>query len=171
MRMTARCLLLALAIGLAGCAAAPDKPMAPYTVYLVRHAEKAPGEDPGLTPQGMERAEWLATQARRRDVAAVWSSPYRRTRETAGPIAEAINAPVREYDPRALEALASELESAAVDAAVIGHSNTTPQLAALLCDCEVDPMPETEYDRVLIVRIDGAERRLSTVRMPAALND
>jgi broad specificity phosphatase PhoE len=53
-------------------------------VYLVQHAEKerSPG-DPGLTGRGREQATCTGRWLSRQDVAAVWTSPQRRARETA----------------------------------------------------------------------------------------
>jgi broad specificity phosphatase PhoE len=57
-------------------------------IYLVQHGERerTPG-DPGLTGRGREQAtrtgQWLTTQ----DVAALWTSPLRRARQTADCIA------------------------------------------------------------------------------------
>lgn len=117
---------------------------------LLRHAEKETGvEDPGLTRAGHARADFIADWwgDPRREIEAVWSSDYRRTRETAEPLAEQLGVQIRIYDAGDLPALAARLREEDVNAVVIGHSNTTPQLAALLCDCEVPPMDESDYER------------------------
>nr|WP_254696263.1 hypothetical protein [Lysobacter enzymogenes] len=41
---------------------------------------------------------------------------------------------------------------------MVGHSNTAPDIAAALCACAVEPMPETEYDRRMIVDFDAQGR-------------
>jgi phosphohistidine phosphatase SixA len=117
---------------------------------LLRHAEKETGvQDPGLTQVGHARANFIADWwgDPRRKIEVVWSSNYRRTRETAGPLAEQLGVQIRIYDADDLPALAARLREEDVNAVVIGHSNTTPQLAALLCACEVPPMDETDYER------------------------
>ena len=61
------------------------------TVILVRHAEKqSEGDDPSLTAAGKERALALVHVLGEMDVAAVYSTPYARTRETAQPLATGI---------------------------------------------------------------------------------
>ena len=57
-------------------------------IYLVQHGEKerVPG-DPGLTALGREQAAITASWFRRIELAAVYSSPLRRARQTAQPIA------------------------------------------------------------------------------------
>ena len=68
-------------------------------VYLVQHAEKerAPG-DPGLTALGQRQAtrtgRWLNDQG----IAALWTSPLRRARETADRIAAVTGLAVRPDD-------------------------------------------------------------------------
>lgn len=70
-------------------------------ILLVQHGEKvrAPG-DPGLTAAGQLQAErvasWLVASGI--EVTAVWTSPMRRARETAVPIAAAYGIAVRTDD-------------------------------------------------------------------------
>jgi len=118
-------------------------------VVLLRHAEKEAGvPDPGLTAAGHARAEFIAGWLGdpERHIEAIWSSDYRRTRETAQPLADRLGLEVRLYDPRDLPGLAARLRNQEFNAVVIGHSNTTPELASLLCECEVPAMPETDYE-------------------------
>ncbi|MCB1016681.1 MAG: histidine phosphatase family protein [Acidimicrobiales bacterium] len=65
-------------------------------LWLIRHAlpvrvEGGPGPaDPGLAPAGHEQARRLAAWLRGQPFDAVWTSPLRRARETAAPLAEAL---------------------------------------------------------------------------------
>ncbi len=85
-------------------------------LLLIRHAEPvriAPGEggggpvDPELTPRGRAQAGRLAAWLAGEQLDAVFTSPVRRARETAGPVAEAHALDVEvapeliEYDARA----------------------------------------------------------------------
>ncbi len=133
-----------LPLVLAACASAPPEVLpdaAPTTVvWVVRHAEKASdAEDPPLTEQGQARAEALAAHLADQPIAAVYSTPYQRTRQTAAPTAEALGLPVTEYDPSSdLPALIlAEHRGQAV--LVTGHSNTVPGIVAGL---GVEPAPE-----------------------------
>lgn len=68
-------------------------------MLLVRHGESEPADprqpfplvdgrgDPGLSPEGVTQAERLADRLASLDVAAVYITPLRRTRETAAPLA------------------------------------------------------------------------------------
>jgi 2,3-bisphosphoglycerate-dependent phosphoglycerate mutase len=64
-------------------------------VWLVRHADCYEGmseaADPQLSPLGRKQAELLANRVRRLNVAAIYSSPYRRTLETARTIADDVH--------------------------------------------------------------------------------
>jgi phosphohistidine phosphatase SixA len=151
------------AIALSAAAADRNAPAAePYVIYLVRHAEKADSHsDPGLTPEGQERAARLGAWLANKKLAAIWSSDYRRTRETAAPAADRLGLQIRTYDPHDLNRLAGLLLAAAENALVVGHSNTTPELAALLCRCQVPAMSDTEYDRLIEITVAGDRRDLA----------
>jgi phosphohistidine phosphatase SixA len=132
-----------------------------YTLYLVRHAEKQVdgGKDPALTEQGKHRSEQLAAWFLDKDINEVWSSDYKRTRDTAGPLLSALDLNLTHYDPRKLPVLVKKLQASRNNAVVVGHSNTTPELAGLLCECVIPDMDESEYDRLIVVTvIDGVSR-------------
>jgi broad specificity phosphatase PhoE len=65
-------------------------------VYLVQHGEREPlPGDPGLTASGRRQAVMTARWLRGAGLQALYSSPLRRARETAGHIAAATGLPVR----------------------------------------------------------------------------
>jgi probable phosphoglycerate mutase len=62
---------------------------------------------------------------------------------------------VQYYNPRQLPALAKILRKAGGRHLVVGHSNTTPELAELLTGQPTPDIEEaTEYDRLYIVTLD-----------------
>ena len=130
-----------------------DDPQNTYTIYLVRHAEKeAEGSDPALTEAGTARAEALADLLEGEGIEAVWSSDYVRTRSTAKPLADRLGADVQTYDPSDLPGFAQTLESRGETALVVGHSNTTPALSALLGGEPGNEIDEAgEYDRLYVL--------------------
>jgi len=68
-------------------------------IHLVHHGEKEPMPgDPGLTALGREQAAVTALWFRQAKLAAVYSSPLRRARQTAQPIAVAARLPVQVDD-------------------------------------------------------------------------
>ena len=158
-RIQAIVIYTAIAIGLAWF----FESQATTTMIFVRHAERAgpSADDPGLTPAGQRRAAELARQLVDADVVAgvdaIYSTPFRRTKETAQPIAEALDLPVNIYDP-------SDDNEAVVDKMVkdhkgkiilvVGHSNTLPTLiAALGASKKVPAIAEMEYDNIYIISI------------------
>jgi probable phosphoglycerate mutase len=156
-------LLLILVACLAATASAtPSGPSA--QIFLVRHAEKVPeAEDPELSQAGEQRAQALAGLLRDAGIGAVFSTDYRRTRDTAAPLASALGLYITIYDPARLSDLAAELNQRCGRCLVIGHSNTTPELVGLLGGEPGAPIDEaSEYDRLYVVSI-GPDGAVSTV--------
>jgi len=121
------------------------------TIILLRHAEKmADVKDPPLTESGHKRANcmagWLVKQPFSNDIKVIYSSNYRRTLETAAPLAIRLGVSIRLYDPRKLQDLATEIKGADGSTVVVGHSNTTPALAGILSEREITQMEETDYN-------------------------
>lgn len=149
-------LLLACLLG--GCATASRPDTTTTTFVIVRHAEKADGgKDPSLAPAGQARAQALAARLQAQPLQAAYATGYTRTQETARPTAQAHGMTVTTYDAQLSAAdFAAQLrrDHAAGTVLVVGHSNTAPELAAALCGCEVAPMADTEFDRLMTVRVE-----------------
>ena len=91
----------------------------------------------------------------------IYSTNYQRTRQTARPMAEARELPIIYYDPTDLDAFAAKLKTENRSALIVGHSNTTPQLAQALGGDAGAPITEaTEYDR--LYRIELTEAGVNT---------
>ena len=136
------------------------------TVWLVRHAEKVDSTPAsGLTAEGTTRACGLAHQLQSAGIETIHSSDYRRTRDTAAPVAERLGLEVSLYDPRKLEQIAATLREAGGVHLVVGHSNTTPQLVRLLGG-EATDMDESVYHRLYRVTLDG--ERVETLLLHTA---
>lgn len=169
-----RTLLLALSAAclLASCASAQRAFAAPDAVsfVVVRHAEKAGGhEDPELTVEGRARAERLARSLAAQPLVAVYATDYRRTRQTATPAAARHGLDVTGYDAKTpattvADRLLARHRSGTV--LVVGHSNTAPDIAAALCRCAVEPMPESEYGRRMVVTVRGGVATLDVSAAP-----
>ena len=125
-------------------------------IYLVRHAEKLADTDPGLTEQGVARAEALANLLKDAGITQVFSTDYKRTRMTAAPTAIKNKVAVTLYDPRALKAFSEQLTAMAKSATgnilVVGHSNTTPVVANFLTNGDYPMLNEDQYDHLYVVR-------------------
>ncbi len=129
---------------------------APLTVFLARHAEKAAsGGDPSLTEAGRERAESLATLLADAGITAIFSSEFKRTQETAAPLAKRLGLSVTVVPGKDLDVLLSKVHALTPDgrALVVGHSNTVPELARRLTGVKVAELTEAEYDRLYVTTI------------------
>ncbi len=132
---------------------------APVIVYLTRHGEKATeGKDPDLTPQGQARARHLARVLARTGIHMVLSTPTKRTRQTAQPLATQAGLQVQLYDPSKPGLMVDKVKAAAGPTLVVGHSNTVPDLVKLFGGAAVTPIGDDEYDRLyqLIINDDGS---------------
>jgi len=127
------------------------------TFILVRHAEKSKDDprDPSLSEEGIKRAESLNAMLKQADIAALYSSPYKRTRSTVQPIADAKGLEVNTYDPRSaafLEDIMTKLKGKTI--VISGHSNTTPNVVnALIGEDRFKQLSEDDYSKIYIVSV------------------
>ena len=137
----------------------------PVVVYLVRHAEKADDgtDDPPLTLAGQIRVRVLRQLLSDAGLTHVYTTDWKRTRDTARPFAEALGVEAAIYDPRQLELLAATIRATPGTHFVSGHSNTTPVLVAALGGNPFDPIDDLEYDRLYIVVIHPGQPPVTTL--------
>ena len=138
------------------------------TIIVVRHAEKnAPVEgdkgDVDLSSEGRERAVRFAKVAKRFRPGEIFATAYKRTQQTAEPIAKIRGKAIQIYDaakhPDLIDLI---LKSKTKRFVVVGHSNTVPFLANLLAKKEVfRQLPDTEYGVVYVIRMtNGVFKKL-----------
>lgn len=119
-------------------------------LYLVRHAEAAPGEPDELrvlTSRGRAQARELGARLAAERPAAVLSSPLLRARETAEAVARASGAPVVVDERLASGATAAGVQAAAVEVAAgsrpvvaVAHQPDCGRIAA-----ELSGGPEPDF--------------------------
>ncbi len=157
-RMQVLIIYTAIAIGLAWF----FESQATTTIIFVRHAEKAatPEEDPPLSAAGQRRVTELTRQLVDADVVAgidaVYTTEFRRTRETARPIADALDLPVNTYDAADTDTVLDDIlrDHKGEIVLVVAHSNTVPELIANLgASKKVPPIAEDEYDNLYLISI------------------
>lgn len=157
-RIQAIIIYVGIAIGLAWF----FESQATTTIIFVRHAEKdlAAGDDPGLSDAGRRRVAELTRQLVDADVVAgidaIYATPFKRSQETAQPVAEALDLTINEYDSAdretVLETILKSHKGKIV--LVVGHSDTLPELIANLgASKNVPPIDEMEYDNIYIISI------------------
>ncbi len=146
---------------LVACAAVPTASVSDVAaretrIFLARHAEKDKGDDPGLTADGAARAAALSARLGGEGITEIWSTKTRRTEATAAPLAAALGLTVQIYEAGALQALADNLRQRPGALLVVGHSNTTGELASALGAEPGPAIDETsEFDRLYVIAIDG----------------
>jgi len=132
------------------------------TFILVRHAEKsATGDaasmakgDPDLSPEGRERAGRFAKRVKKYKPGEIYSTEYKRTRQTAEPIAKLRGKTIQTYDPAKQADLISMMLNAKMKRfLIIGHSNTVTTLANLLLKKDIfKNLQDTEYGVFWVIR-------------------
>ena len=144
-------------LGHAAVASAADQ-----VVFLVRHAERAdsgsgtppPGmmaNDPPLSAVGKERAARLATLLASANVKHIYTTEYKRTRETAAPLAqqlkvEAVMSAAKDPDP-----LVRQVTKVTGNVLIVGHSNTVPDLLKQLGVKDAISIADNEYDNLFVL--------------------
>tara|TARA_R110000796_G_scaffold252627_1_gene388996 strand:- start:82193 stop:82696 length:504 start_codon:yes stop_codon:yes gene_type:complete len=129
------------------------------TFILVRHAEKGTDDprNPSLNAEGKLRAEKLLNMLSDVEIGAIYSSPYKRTKETVTPLSAKLGLEIQEYNPSknsfADEALKSYQGKTVL---VSGHSNTVPGLANyILGEEKFKQLDESEYGKIFILTVDA----------------
>ena len=134
-----------------------EKPQS-KTIYIVRHAEKQlEGSDPELAMVGEVRAKKLAQILQDQKIRHIFSTDYKRTRNTAKPTAEAAQLEIQSYDPRNHDALVEQLKNLEGNVLVVGHSNTVSQLANYFVGEgeQFKDLEDVEYEYIYIVSMEG----------------
>jgi broad specificity phosphatase PhoE len=129
-------------------------------IVLVRHAEKGPGpdKDPPLTPAGAQRAQDLRVALRNAGVTAIITTQYRRTKETAQPLADAQGIKPREIsvDP---DDLASHVDAVTAFVRrqmagvllIVGHDNTVPALIGALGGPQLPDLCASSFGHLFVL--------------------
>ncbi|MCH3885082.1 phosphoglycerate mutase family protein [Tenacibaculum aquimarinum] len=137
------------------------------TYYLIRHAEKVKTDttdkDPTLNNEGIKRSEnWVKILS---DVSfdAVYSTDYKRTKQTAKFIADSKELPILGYNPRNMFDDAFKYNTKGKTILIVGHSNTTPSFANKILGTEKYPqIDETNNGNLYIITVIG-DKKTSTL--------
>jgi broad specificity phosphatase PhoE len=155
-------LLVIALLALAGCAT-PRPPGPPPATYVMRHLNTPAGErDPDLLPEGRRAAAalvgWFARERAR--PAAIYVSDFRRTRQTAAPLAASLGLTPIVYDPADTPALIAQVRAGPAPALIVGHSNTVPDIVAALGGTRPAPLVHADFGDIWRVGTGGATARM-----------
>jgi 2,3-bisphosphoglycerate-dependent phosphoglycerate mutase len=137
------------------------------TFIVVRHAEKSneSSSDPSLAPAGTERANKLAALLKEVGVSAIYSTNYKRTKNTVDPLATAKSIAIQDYKSlkeAELDELIKKYSGGTV--VIAGHSNTVPGIVNLLIGKEqYKNLDDSNYGALFIVSL--AERGKASVTL------
>lgn len=135
---------------------------AEQTIFLVRHAERAdggagapgmvsPANDPPLSAAGKSRAARLASMLRSAGIAHVFTTEYKRTRETAAPLAGQLKLTPVMAAAKDLDPLVERVRQVKGHVLIVGHTNTVPDLLKRLGLKDTVAIADDEYDNLFIV--------------------
>ena len=142
---------------------------AQQTVIIVRHAERADGGaaassgmtdkpvDPPLSAAGEARAAKLAAMLADAGVTAIYTTEYKRTQDTAKPLAAKLglkSTTVAGKDTPGLVARVRK-ENPKDVVLIVGHSNTIPEIIKALTGKDVT-MRDEEYDAMFVLTPSSA---------------
>lgn len=129
------------------------------TIVLVRHAEKnlsvANDPDPELSPAGRERAMRLMKAIKRYKPHEIFATDYKRTRQTAEPMASRRGKQIQIYDAgKPAELVEKIMAGKTYHYFIVGHSNTIPGLVNLLAKKEIfRNLLDTEHGVFWVIRM------------------
>ena len=177
LRMSAVLLLLVIsACASATPAAAPAPATGPSTgaataattIYVFRHAERLSEDDRDspLSEAGRARAMALAHALEWSGIEEIYVTQYRRTRETANPVAASLGVPIRTDTTSGGTEPARSLARRVLERhrggtiLIVGHSNTVPAIVHALGGPELPELASTRYGDLFILTIlpDGTAR-------------
>jgi broad specificity phosphatase PhoE len=134
------------------------------TYYLVRHAEKTDSSvDPELSEAGQLRAVALKDSLLTKNIHKIFVTNYKRTQQTAMPIALATSLYKTIIQATATSALIDSLQKIKNEnILIVGHSNTIPVIIdSLMKKPQNISIPENDFDNFFTVTI---KRGLKTRR-------
>lgn len=142
----------------------------PTTVILVRHAEKSvPLGDHPLSGAGKARARELARVLQHTKIAAIYTTQFLRTRQTAQPLANELKVTVHHIT--ATETYVSDMldlirtDHTGETVLVVSHRNTVPALIEALGVSPAEEIIEEQYDHIYVVTVPpSGEPTMLTLR-------
>ncbi|MCY7357588.1 MAG: histidine phosphatase family protein [Rudanella sp.] len=125
-------------------------------IYITRHAERANESDTtSLSAAGLIRARALAERLANTHIDSIFVTPYRRTEQTAAPLALLRGLPLTKYPAAPVTVITNRLRTfRGKNALVVGHSNTILEIAkGLGTTPSMQKIEHSEYQHILFIRM------------------
>jgi len=128
------------------------------TIILVRHAEKIidpSNNDVDLSPAGQSRAQEIVRMFGDAGINAIYATQYKRTQQTAKPLADKLGLPVTVVNSKSTSDLIAQVrtQNSGQTIFIAGHNSTVPEIIHALGGPQYPTIPETEYDNLFIVTV------------------
>ena len=133
----------------------------PLTIILIRHAEKevVPPEnkDPNLSLAGQARSQELARMFGGAGITSIYATQYKRTQQTVKPLADKLGLTATVVEAQKTPELVKQIRASKPGEVVFlaGHNNSVPEIIAALGGPKMAIIPETEYDNLFILTVQG----------------
>jgi phosphohistidine phosphatase SixA len=139
------CALAALALlALPACTTAATS--GPPPVYVMRHLNTPQGQrDPDLLPEGQRAARALAGRLGHAGLRAIYVSDFKRTRQSAAPLAARLHLTPIVYDPADTPGLIARVRAGPQPALIVGHSDTVPDIIEALGGTRPAPLVHADF--------------------------
>jgi broad specificity phosphatase PhoE len=153
-----RSLFFGLAVAaLAGCTT-PQAPAPAF--YVLRHLNTLAGErDPDLLAEGQRTAALLPDRLAQHPPRTIFVSDYRRTRQTAAPVAARFGLTPIVYDPADTPGLVARARAAPGPVLIVGHSNTVPDIVQQLGGTRPADLTHPDFGDLWSIAADGVTVR------------
>ena len=136
------------------------------TYYIVRHGEKAPGNNPPLSKIGQERAGDLYRKLKNKKIDLIFVSEYPRTGMTADSlrIYQQIDSVHYKADltGKDLFEKIEERRGKAKNILIVGHSNTLPGIIrrAGISSFTLKDIPDAQYNNLFIIKVKKGKTKM-----------
>jgi broad specificity phosphatase PhoE len=121
-------------------------------------------DDPPLSQAGEQRAARLAAMLSASGVTQIITTEFKRTRQTAAPLAQKLKVTPVMSAARDPDPLVARLLKAQAPVLVVGHSNTIPDIIRKLGVREAVTIGDDDYDNLFVV-VRGAAGKVTLVRL------
>ena len=109
------------------------------------------GADPDLSEAGKARAESLAKLLKDAHITAIFVTEYKRTQQTAAPLANALGLEVKVVPSKNTPELVKQVKAEKGNVLVVGHSNSVPDVIKGLGVSTPLTIGDDDFDNLFIV--------------------